>query len=50
MVMNIEFKCLEPWCGITDLVGFTGELRDRYLNHSLKPGERFEFVYWIEIN
>ena len=44
------FVCLEPWCGITDLVGFSGELRDRYLNHSLKPGERFEFTYWIEIH
>lgn len=43
------FVCLEPWCGITDLVGFSGELSERYLNHSLKPGEKFEFTYWIEI-
>ena len=43
------FVCLEPWCGITDLVGFNGELKDRYLNHSLKPGEKFDFTYWIEI-
>lgn len=43
------FVCLEPWCGITDLVGFTGELSERYLNHSLKPGEKFAFTYWIEI-
>ena len=43
------FVCLEPWCGITDLHGFTGELSERYLNHSLKPGEKFEFTYWIEI-
>jgi galactose mutarotase-like enzyme len=44
------FVCLEPWCGITDLVGFSGELKDRYLNHALQPGEKFVFEYWIEIN
>ena len=44
------FVCLEPWCGITDLVGFSGELSERYLDHSLKPGEKFEFTYWIEIH
>ena len=43
------FVCLEPWCGITDLVGFKGELSERYLDHSLKPGEKFAFTYWIEI-
>ena len=43
------FVCLEPWCGITDLVGFTGELSERYLNHRLAPGEKFDFTYWIEI-
>ena len=43
------FVCLEPWCGITDLVGFTGDISDRYLNHRLAPGEKFEFTYWIEI-
>ena len=44
------FVCLEPWCGITDLVGFTGELSDRYLDHRLAPGEKFAFIYWIEIH
>ncbi len=43
------FVCLEPWCGITDLVGFKGELSERYLNHSLQPGETFAFTYWIEL-
>ena len=43
------FVCLEPWCGITDLVGFTGELSERYLNHRLAPAEKFEFTYWIEV-
>lgn len=44
------FVCLEPWCGITDLVGFSGDLSERYLNHRLAPGEKFAFTYWIEIN
>ena len=44
------FVCLEPWCGITDLKGFTGDISERYLNHRLEPGEKFEFTYWIEIH
>lgn len=43
------FVCLEPWCGITDLVGFAGDISERYLDHCLAPGERFRFAYWIEI-
>ena len=43
------FVCLEPWCGINDPVGYSGELSERYLSHSLKPGEKFEFEYWIEL-
>ena len=43
------FVCLEPWCGITDIVGFSGDISERYLNHRLAPGEKFEFTYWIEI-
>ena len=42
------FVCLEPWCGITDPVGFTGDISERYLNHRLAPGEKFDFTYWIE--
>ena len=43
------FVCLEPWCGINDPVGFNGELSERYLSHALKPGEKFEFEYWIDL-
>ena len=43
------FVCLEPWCGITDPVGFTGDLSARNLNHRLSPGQKFNFTYWIEI-
>jgi len=43
------FVCLEPWCGITDLYGFDGDISERYLIHRLAPGEAFKFTYWIEI-
>jgi galactose mutarotase-like enzyme len=43
------FVCLEPWCGISDLRGFTGDIFERYLIHSLRPGESFGFTYWIEL-
>lgn len=43
------FVCLEPWCGITDLIGFKGDISQRYLIHALEPGKKFEFTYWIHI-
>ena len=43
------FVCLEPWCGITDLYGFSGDISERYLIHRLAPAEAFKFTYWIEI-
>lgn len=43
------FVCLEPWCGITDPAGFSGDISGRELIHWLAPGERYEFTYWIEV-
>ena len=43
------FVCLEPWCGITDPVGFAGDISQRDLNHRLAPGEKYTFTYWIEV-
>lgn len=43
------FVCLEPWCGITDPAGFSGDISGRELIHRLAPGERYEFTYWIEV-
>ena len=43
------FVCLEPWCGITDPAGFSGDISERELIHRLAPGERYEFTYWIEV-
>ncbi len=44
------FVCLEPWCGITDPAGFSGDISGRELIHRLAPGERYEFTYWIEVS
>lgn len=43
------FVCIEPWCGIADRAGFTGDISERDCNHSLAPGETFEFAYEIEL-
>ena len=43
------FVCIEPWNGISDPVGFAGEISERELNHTLKPGEQFIFEYTIEV-
>lgn len=43
------FVCLEPWCGICDPKGFTGDVSDREYIHHLAPRETFDFVYTIEI-
>ena len=43
------FVCLEPWCGIADPAGFTGELSARECIHALAPGEDFLFRYDIVI-
>jgi galactose mutarotase-like enzyme len=44
------FVCIEPWNGISDPVGFAGDISERELNHTIKPGEKFVFTYWIEIS
>ena len=49
ILQSCQLPCLEPWCGITDSVGFAGDISERYLNHRLAPGNKFEFTYWIEL-
>ena len=44
------FVCIEPWCGISDPVGFVGDISERELNHSLKTGESYMFEYCIELS
>ncbi|MBP5397368.1 MAG: aldose 1-epimerase family protein [Bacteroidales bacterium] len=43
------FVCLEPWCGIADRSGFTGDISQRDCIHALAPGEEFLFRYDIVI-
>lgn len=41
------FVCIEPWCGITDRKGFSGDIAERDLIHRLEPGAAFEFSYKV---
>ena len=43
------FICLEPWIGRCDNMGFGGELKDKFDEQSLEPGERFRSSYDILI-
>lgn len=43
------FVCLEPWCGICDAKGFTGDISERQYIHRLAPKEKYTFTYTIEI-
>lgn len=43
------FVCLEPWCGITDEYGYTGDISGRTYIHRIAPGSRYTFTYIIEI-
>ena len=43
------FVCLEPWIGRCDNMGFDGELKDKYGEQSLAPGETFTAEFSIII-
>ena len=43
------FVCLEPWCGICDAKGFTGDISSRQYIHRLSPKEKYTFTYTIEV-
>ncbi len=43
------FVCLEPWCGITDVYGYTGDICGRTYIHRVAPGGKYTFTYTIEI-
>lgn len=43
------FVCLEPWCGICDTKGFTGDISKRQYIHRLAPKEKYTFTYTIEV-
>ena len=43
------FVCLEPWCGICDPKGFTGDISTRQYIHRLAQNETFTFTYIIDL-
>lgn len=43
------FVCLEPWCGICDSYGYTGDISGRTYVHRIAPGEKYTFTYTIVI-
>lgn len=43
------FVCLEPWCGICDTKGFSGDISDRSYSHRLAPKAQYRFTYTIDI-
>lgn len=45
-----SFVCIEPWCGIADRYIFNGDISEREYNHSLTPGSKYQFNYFIQIH
>lgn len=43
------FVCLEPWCGICDAKGFTGDISARRYIQRLSPKGKYIFSYTIEV-
>ena len=41
------FVCLEPWCGLCDKQGFTGDIANRTYVHRVSPGGEYSFTYSI---
>ena len=46
---DCPFVCLEPWCGICDTRGFTGDISERQYIHRLAPKEIYTFTYTIDV-
>ena len=43
------FVCLEPWCGLCDRQGFTGDIADRTYIHRVAPRAKYSFTYSITV-
>ena len=43
------FVCLEPWHGICDRKGFTGDISQRDVIHAINPGDHGHFDYKITL-
>lgn len=45
-----RFLCLEPWCGLADSRGFSGEFKDKEGIIALPPGQQFERRFTTTFN
>jgi galactose mutarotase-like enzyme len=41
------FVCLEPWCGLSDKKGYSGDISGRTYVHRVVPGGKYSFTYSI---
>ncbi|TDT70508.1 galactose mutarotase-like enzyme [Hypnocyclicus thermotrophus] len=48
-VVNAEFICIEPWCGINDFVDFNGELKEKIGIEKLDKSAKFKRKLIFEI-
>ncbi len=48
--LGANFYCIEPWYGLTDQVGFTGDFTQKEGIQILAPSEVFEIDYTIEFH
>ncbi|MEP6845643.1 MAG: aldose 1-epimerase family protein [Panacibacter sp.] len=46
---NADFVCIEPWCGIADIVDSSGKLEEKEGINQLKAGETFESTWSVEV-
>jgi galactose mutarotase-like enzyme len=47
---NAPFICIEPWHGLADADGYTGEFKDKDMIIALEKGESFQCFHQIEVN
>lgn len=47
---DAPFVCIEPWCGMGDRIGFSGDFTEREYINRLAGGETFEQGYEIRIS
>ncbi|WP_251713365.1 aldose 1-epimerase family protein [Lactococcus ileimucosae] len=45
-----SFVCIEPWAGIADELGTSGQLTEKFGMNQLNPQEEFSCSYIVEIN
>lgn len=46
---DADFVCIEPWCGITDMVNTDGNIVNKEGINTLEPKELFSRTWWVEL-